>query len=182
MEQNTTLLAALSTVPTKAAVVRQVPHVNINQSTKAEAAAAFAMIDVEEDEKEIPLELSSEEDSPEEEEFSMPDCIEPVPDGSYSTGTRLDIKLYNVNCLSCTSLNPNGEKTYSTCHYTKGNPFCPAKDIKLAFVGEQSIFAERINRAKTNKDGDRVFQLLIKLQDKDADFRNAVLQKVGLIT
>lgn len=178
MEQNSVLLSALTTAPTKTSVVRQVP----NAQARAEAAAAFAMVDVEDDEKETPLELNTqEEDEIEEEGFSMPDCIEPVPDGSYSSGTRLDIKMYNANCLSCTSLNPNGDKTYSSCHYTKGNPFCPAKDIKLAFVGEQAIFAERINRAKANGDSERVFQLLLKLQDKEVAFRSAVLQKVGLV-
>ena len=171
------LLSALTTAPTKTSVVRQVP----NAQARAEAAAAFAMSDTEED---TPLELNAdvvEEDEIEEEGFTMPDCIEPVPDGSYTSGTRLDIKLYTANCLGCTSLNPNGDKTYSACHYTKGNPFCPAKDVKFAFVGEQAIFAERINRAKANDDKDRVFNLLMKLQEKDADFRNAVMQKIGLL-
>ena len=150
------LLSALTTAPTKTSVVRQVP----NAQARAEAAAAFAMSDTEED---TPLELNAdvvEEDEIEEEGFTMPDCIEPVPDGSYNSGTRLDIKLYNANCLGCTSLNPNGDKTYSACHYTKGNPFCPAK---------------------ANNDKDRVFNLLMKLQEKDADFRNAVMQKIGLL-
>lgn len=182
MEQNNVLLRALSSgnTPAQTSVVRRV-------TPQAEAIAAFAMNEPEEET--APLELNATvvsyepevEDEPEVEEFSIPDCIEPVPDVSYQSGTRLDIKLYNANCLSCTSLNPQAEKTYSACHYTKGNPFCPAKDIKLAFVGEQAIFAERIKRAKAGGDKDRVFNLLLKLQEKEPEFRNAVLQKIGLL-
>ena len=176
MEQNSTLLSALTQAPTKTSVVRQVP----SAQARADAAAAFAMTAT--DEEETPLQLNTTDDplEVEEEEFSMPDCIEPVADGSYASGTRLDIKLYNANCLVCTSLNPNGDKTYSACHFTKGNPFCPAKDVKFAFVGEQAIFAERINRAKARGDKDRIFNLILKLQEKDPEFRNAVLQKIGL--
>lgn len=179
MEQNPTLLRALSagTQQATTSVVRQ-------PMPQADAVAAFAMSNDQEDD--APLQLNAtdaedQEDEDEVEEFSIPDCIEPVPDGTYQSGTRLDIKLYNANCLGCISFNPQAEKTYSACHYTKGNPFCPAKDIKLAFVGEQAIYAERINRAKASGDKDRVFNLLMKLQEKEPDFRNSVLEKIGLL-
>jgi hypothetical protein len=185
MEQNNTLLRALGANPeSRISVVRQVPVSVSPQADAREAAvAAFAMADDEPEVNEAAADTTNDEVLQEEEteEFQMPDCIEPVPDGSYQSGTRLDIKLYNANCLSCVSLNPSGEKTFTKCHYTKGNPFCPAKDIKLAFVGEQAIFAERIKRAKANGNAEQVYTLLLALQDKDPAFRTVVLQKVGLV-
>ena len=186
METNNTLLRALSSAnpESRTAVVRQVPvSVSPQADAKEAAVAAFAMVDDEPEVDEAVSDSTNDEVLQEEEteEFQMPDCIEPVPDGNYQSGTRLDIKLYNANCLSCVSLNPNGEKTFTKCHYTKGNPFCPAKDIKLAFVGEQAIFAERIKRAKANGNSEQVFTLLLALQDKDPAFRTVVLQKVGLV-
>lgn len=178
MDQNTSLLNALSTGTSQArvSVVRQVPP-------KVDAAAAFAMVDDEPEVETVQTAEPAEDEvlEPEAEEFQMPDCIDAVPDGSYTTGTRLDIKLYNANCLSCTSLNPSGDKTFSKCHYTKGNPFCPASDIKLAFVGEQKIWAMKLNQAKTKGDAERVYNILLSLQDKDVAFRNLVLAEVGLI-
>lgn len=177
MDQNNSLLKALSSAnnqPTSVSVVRQV-------QPKVDAAAAFAMVEDEPEVKTLEEEIIEDTNEPETEEFQMPDCIEATPDGSYATGTRLDIKLYNANCLSCTSLNPSGDKTFSKCHYTKGNPFCPASDIKLAFVGEQKIWAMKLNQAKAKGDSERVYSILLSLQDKDVSFRNLVLAEVGLI-
>lgn len=66
--------------------------------------------------------------------------------------TRDHLALYSVNCKKCGHLDPAESKKWSSCHHTKGNPYCPAKEVQIVVVGKAYRLAEQIKKARNARD------------------------------
>ncbi len=61
------------------------------------------------------------------------------------------LALYSRNCLRCSYLVEGMEKRFK-CHYTKGNEFCPAREVRITITGKIQQFLERLSKARAVKD------------------------------
>lgn len=95
-------------------------------------------------------------------------------------GNAFEVQLYAEACTECKHLIPSAEVKYD-CHFTKGNPYCPAGSIKMVFVGERMRVIHKIRKAMEKKDPNRVLELMQGIADQPSEFKTAVLQAVGLL-
>lgn len=66
---------------------------------------------------------------------------------------RNTVNLYSQRCLNCYYLlGTSDSKVRNSCHYDKGNEWCPAKEMKITFTG--NISKKAANLAKALKSGD----------------------------
>jgi len=101
-----------------------------------------------------------------------------------TTGTLMRIKLYGPGCLECSKLVDGAESVGSAtpeCHVTRGNEYCPAREVHIEFVGERVNFLRRIRKAQDSGNASRVLRLLSELDNKPSSFKKAVLQELNLL-
>lgn len=101
-----------------------------------------------------------------------------------TTGTLMRIKLYGPGCLECSKLVDGAESAGSAtpeCHVTRGNEYCPAREVHIEFVGERVNFLRRIRKAQDSGNASRVLRLLSELDNKPSSFKKAVLQELNLL-
>lgn len=65
---------------------------------------------------------------------------------------RDHLALYSSNCKRCGHLDPDETKKYTTCHYSKGNKFCPAQEVQIVIVGKAQKYAQQLRAARTQRD------------------------------
>lgn len=61
------------------------------------------------------------------------------------------LALYSQNCLKCSHLVDVGTRAFNRCHYTQGNKECPAKEVALVVVGKARQYAQRVLKARTER-------------------------------
>lgn len=101
-----------------------------------------------------------------------------------TTGTLMRIKLYGPGCLECSKLVDGAESAGSAtpeCHVSRGNEYCPAREVHIEFVGERVNFLRRIRKAQDSGNASRVLRLLGELDNKPSSFKKAVLQELNLL-
>lgn len=62
------------------------------------------------------------------------------------------LALYSSLCKKCQHLDPDESKRYTKCHYSKGNDFCPAKEIQIVIVGKAHKYAQQVIAARNTRD------------------------------
>ncbi len=86
------------------------------------------------------------------------------------------IPIYKLKCVDCTYLSPAGTKTWQKCHFSKGNPMCPARDYVLAVGFEPTLYAKRYVAAEVSGDTVRLRQILDKLDSQPEQIQTVFWQ------
>lgn len=105
--------------------------------------------------------------------------VENVPNSF--NGNVFEVQLYGEGCTECKHLVPSAAEGQTNCHFSNGNPYCPAAYSRLTFVGERMQFVSRLRRAQTAGDSNRVLRLLAQLEDQPLETKEFVLREVGLL-
>ncbi len=58
------------------------------------------------------------------------------------------LALYSTKCKRCSHLDSEAPQTFNKCHYSKGNAECPAKEVRIAVVGEAKRYAAAAKKAR----------------------------------
>lgn len=82
------------------------------------------------------------------------------------------LALYSRNCKTCKHLDPEEEKVFEKCHFSKGNTECPAQEIRFAIVGEAKRFATALQKAKKQKDLAKEVKILEAVAKRSAAFQH----------
>ena len=70
------------------------------------------------------------------------------------------LQLYNANCKRCSYLDPDETKRFSSCHYSKGNEFCPAREIQIVVVGKAKRYAAQVLSARESRNAEAEAKIL----------------------
>jgi len=82
------------------------------------------------------------------------------------------LALYSSDCKKCGHLDPDESFKYDKCHYSRGNPECPAKEIQFAIVGEAKRFAHATKRARDAGDFAREVKILKAVAGRSEAFQH----------
>lgn len=109
----------------------------------------------------------------------IPRCMDVVPDVN---GGKWTLNLYADGCLNCSELVQDATDDYSNakCHYNQGNQYCPAFEVKVAFIGPKVLAIKRIKAAQEKGDSQAVLRQLMKLTELSETDRRAILAECGL--
>ena len=58
------------------------------------------------------------------------------------------LALYSTKCKRCKHLDPEATQAFTNCHFSKGNTECPAKEVRIAVVGEAKRYAKAAKKAR----------------------------------
>lgn len=93
---------------------------------------------------------------------------------------RHKIFLYSSNCLSCYSLCSHAEaKAFTSCHFSKGNIYCPAKDVSLRIGGDYKTIASKIVESMRKNDLASVTRKMNRLKRKEPQEQKEILRLVN---
>lgn len=82
--------------------------------------------------------------------------------------------LFSEDCLRCSHLvdtNKKGMMAFATCHYSKGNTHCPAKEVRVVIVGKAHAMAERVMAARLSRNAVREAKLLAAVGKQSDSFK-----------
>ncbi|QBQ74551.1 hypothetical protein BcepSauron_171 [Burkholderia phage BcepSauron] len=81
------------------------------------------------------------------------------------------LQLYSRKCKTCKHLDPSEAKAYSTCHFSKGNEDCPAREIRFTIVGKANRMARQVLAARDARDAQAEAKILALVAQEDEAFR-----------
>jgi superfamily I DNA/RNA helicase len=81
------------------------------------------------------------------------------------------LALYSQKCKSCGHLDPEEERKYNKCHFSKGNNECPAAEVRIAVVGEAKRLADALKRARARHDMEKEIEILSRVAKRSAAFQ-----------
>ena len=58
------------------------------------------------------------------------------------------INFFGTGCLDCKHLVEGAEMDYRNCHFSKGNQNCPARSLRVQFIGERVKWESKVNKVK----------------------------------
>lgn len=89
------------------------------------------------------------------------------------------LALYSRNCKRCGALDPEEDRVFEKCHFSKGNKQCPAAEIQFAVVGEAQRFANALLKARRQGDLDRESAILTEVAKRTPAFQHKFKELVG---
>jgi hypothetical protein len=95
------------------------------------------------------------------------------------------IAVYSDNCTNCSHLIPSKPKKFSTCHFSKGNVYCPASELKIVVVGKAYRYAKIVLNARTVRDAKTEARILGTVAKQSQEFQErfyAALENPSEIT
>lgn len=109
----------------------------------------------------------------------IPTCMDVSPD---ENGGNWTVNLYADGCLNCSSLVQDAADDYTNakCHFSQGNQYCPAFQMRIAFVGRKVLAIKRIKEAQHKGDSQALLRQLTKLAELSETDRRAILEECGL--
>jgi hypothetical protein len=81
------------------------------------------------------------------------------------------VAIYSDNCFECRHLVPSKTKKFSSCHFTKGNPHCPAQGVLLVVVGKAYRYAQQVLQARTARDAEAEGRILAVVAKQSPEFQ-----------
>ncbi len=85
--------------------------------------------------------------------------------------------LYKTDCLKCSHLIKSKEaglklRAFASCHHSKGNSHCPAQEVKIVITGKAIYYAERVSKARQERDTEKEAKLLSIVSTQDEAFKS----------
>lgn len=85
--------------------------------------------------------------------------------------------LYKNDCLRCSHLIKSKEaglklRAFASCHHTKGNAHCPALEVAVVIVGKAYYYAERVARARQERDAEKEVALMKIVSTQNEAFKS----------
>ena len=81
------------------------------------------------------------------------------------------LQLYSTNCKCCSYLDAQEKKKFTACHYTKGNPHCPAAEIQIVVVGKAYRYAQHVLQARNSRDAEAEARILATVAKQSPAFQ-----------
>jgi hypothetical protein len=85
--------------------------------------------------------------------------------------TRERFGLYSDNCKRCKHMDPREKRAWSVCHFSKGNEYCLASQVRFTIVGKAYRFARQVLSARDHRDAETEAKILALVAKEDADFQ-----------
>lgn len=85
---------------------------------------------------------------------------------------KINLGIYSENCLECKSFVEVATKTFSNCHYSKGNVHCPAAEVKIVIIGQALLLAGKVRLARDARDSEKEVVLMRKVASKSKAFQS----------
>ncbi|MFA5669391.1 MAG: hypothetical protein WC967_09105 [Balneolaceae bacterium] len=93
---------------------------------------------------------------------------------------RHKIFLYSTDCLNCYSLCSHADaKAYTKCHFSKGNEYCPAKQVSIRIGGDYKSIATKIVESMRKNDLASVTRKMNRLKRKEPQEQKEILRLVN---
>ena len=81
--------------------------------------------------------------------------------------------LYSTNCLNCSHLVEAGKVEYDKCYYkTSSNKQCPASEVRIVITGKALRYAEKVLKARADRNITREAVLLSLVAKESEAFRS----------
>ena len=71
----------------------------------------------------------------------------------HTGGTCVVVNLFGSGCLDCSHLVEDADTDFRKCHYTKGNTHCPARVLRIQFVGARVKWEVRAKKILAMENG-----------------------------
>lgn len=90
----------------------------------------------------------------------LDDGLEDEDDQKDDFGT---VEIFQEKCLTCSHLVAFAQKSYSKCHFSKGNTQCPAQSLRISVRVPVEQIGRQFKSAKLSNDNARLARLYAKL-------------------
>lgn len=61
------------------------------------------------------------------------------------------LAIYSEKCLKCSHFVEGAKHTYTKCHFSHGNDFCPAKEVKILVTGRMRSLKRKLSKARSER-------------------------------
>lgn len=92
--------------------------------------------------------------------------------------TREHLALFSQDCKRCKALDPAEKMTYTACHFSKGNEYCPASEIQIVVVGAAYRLAKQLKGARDQRDAQAEARIMAKVAKETEAFQERFYQAI----
>jgi|GEM_PF-2776831 len=94
--------------------------------------------------------------------------------------SRECIVLYSERCFRCSHLVDGAEKTFTKCHYSQGNPDCPAIAIRIMTSGKVRAYIDRIEKAQAARNAPEVAKIWEEVVKESPEVQRRIFDVMGI--
>lgn len=91
---------------------------------------------------------------------------------------REHLALFSNDCKRCKALDPAEKTTFTACHYSKGNEYCPASEVQIVVVGAAYRLAKQLKAARDQRDAQTEARIMVRVAKETEAFQERFYQAI----
>lgn len=86
------------------------------------------------------------------------------------------LAVYSEKCLRCSHFVEGAQRTYTKCHFSKGNSYCPAKEVRVVIAGRMKYLKKKLESARHACNAEMESEVWIEVAKQSEAFKRRFYQ------